>query len=84
MNIDIHVHPYENNDDDAHDEAYEYTYAYAYAHGHAQWHGCGYGCAYGYACESMDQGDETCHLIELLARAEFIHPDGMQVTCVAM
>ena len=39
---------------------------------------------YGYACESVDQGDETCHLISLLARAEFIHPDDLEVTCVAM
>ena len=28
---------------------------------------------YGYACESVVQGDETCHLISLFARAEFIH-----------
>ena len=35
---------------------------------------------YGYACESVDQGDETCHLISLLARAEFIHPDDLAVT----
>jgi len=35
---------------------------------------------YGYACESVDQGDETCHLISLLARAEFIHPDDLEVT----
>ena len=28
----------------------------------------------------MDQGDETCHLISLLARAEFIHPDDLEVT----
>ena len=35
---------------------------------------------YGYACESVDQGDETCHLISSLARAEFIHPDVLEVT----
>ena len=35
---------------------------------------------YGYARESVDQGDETCHLISLLARAEFIHPDDLEVT----
>ena len=83
-NIAFHLTPYENNDGYGCGHAYEYTYAYAYAHGHAQWHGYGYGCADGYACESMDQGDETCHLISLLARAEFIHVDDLQVTCVAM
>ena len=83
-NIDLHLKPYDNRDDADHDNAYESTYAYAYAHGNAQWHGYGYVCAYGYACESMDQGDETCHLISLRARAEFIHPDDMHVTCVAM
>jgi len=35
---------------------------------------------YGYACESVDQGDETCHPISLLARAEFTHPDVLEVT----
>ena len=34
----------------------------------------------GYACGSVDQGDVTCHLISLLARAEFIHPDDLEVT----
>ena len=33
----------------------------------------------GYACESVDQGGETCHLISLLARAEFIHQDDLEV-----
>ena len=28
---------------------------------------------YGYACESVVQGDETCHVISLFARAEFMH-----------
>ena len=79
-NIVLDLSPYENNDGYDFGHAYEYTYAYAYAHGHAQWHGYGYGCAYGYACESVDQGDETCHLISLLARAEFIHPDDLEVT----
>ena len=35
---------------------------------------------YGYACESVVQGGETCHLISLLARTEFIHPDDLEVT----
>ena len=34
----------------------------------------------GYACGSVDQGGVTCHLISLLARAEFIHPDDLEVT----
>ena len=72
----------EHNDGYGCGPAFEYTFAYA--HAHAQWHGYGYVCAYGYACESMDQRDETCHLISLRARAEFIHPDDLQVTCVAM
>ena len=79
-NIDLDLSPHENNDGYDCGHAYEYTYAYAYAHGHAQWHGYRYGCVYGYACESVDQGDETCHLISLLARAEFIHPDDLEVT----
>ena len=37
-------------------------------------------CVYGYACGSVDQGGVTCHLISLLARAEFIHPDDLEVT----
>ena len=37
-------------------------------------HGMGIGRGgYGYACESVVQGDETCHLISLFASAEFIH-----------
>ena len=83
-NIDLHLNPYENNDGYDCGHAYEYTYAYAYEHGHAQWHGYRYGCVYGYACESVDQGGETCHLISLLARADFIHPDDLEVTWVAM
>ena len=35
---------------------------------------------YGYACGSVGQGDVTCHLISLLARAEFIHPDDLEAT----
>ena len=41
-------------------------------------------CVYGYARGSVDQGGETCHLIPLLARADFIHPDDLEVTWVAM
>ena len=72
-NIDLDLSPHENNDGYDCGHAYEYTYAYAYAHGHVNWHGYRYGCVYGYACGSVDQGDVTCHLISLLARAEFIH-----------
>ena len=50
-----------------------YGYAYGYTHGHGHWHGYRYGGGCGYACESVVQGDETCHLISLFARAEFIH-----------
>ena len=72
-NIDLDLSPHENNDGYDCGHAYEYTYAYAYAHGHAQRHWYRYGCVYGYACESVVQGDVTCHLISLFARAEFIH-----------
>ena len=70
-NIGLDLSPHENNDGYACGHAYEY--AYVYAHGHAQRHGYRYGCVYGYACESVVQGDVTCHLISLFARAEFIH-----------
>ena len=73
---DLEFSPYEHNDGYGCGHAFEYTYAYAYAHGHAQWHGYGHVCAYGYACESMGQGDETCHLISLRARAEYMHRRG--------
>ena len=75
---DLEFSPYEHNDGYSGGHALECTYAYAHVHG------CRYACAYGYACGSVGQGDETCHLISLRARAEFIHPDDMQVTCVAM
>ena len=57
----------------------EYSFAYAYANGHVQRHLFSNGCVYGYACGSVDQGDVTSHLISLLARAEFIHPDDLEV-----
>ena len=71
--LGIGLSTYEEKDDYDCGYEYGYTYAYGYTHGHEQRHGYRYGGGYGYACESVVQGGETCHLISLFARAEFIH-----------
>ena len=42
--------------------------------------GIGMGVCMDMRASRWTRGDETCHLISLLARAEFIHPDDLEAT----
>ena len=71
--LGIGLSAYEYKDDYDCGDEYGCAYAHGYTHEHEKRHGYRYGGGYGYACESMAQG-ETCHLVSLLATAEYPLP----------